>query len=103
MIAPTGQQTTGGTVLYLVEASAMEYSNLDDFPSSDAGDVPLPTSQWQLNRQAWDYVLTNEDGSITGDELVQAAGGAPVLLKPTMGPNRRLQLMRGTATTSGDY
>jgi hypothetical protein len=70
--------------LYLVEASAMEYSDVDDAIEGDAGDVPVAPEWVAINGQNLQSTgITNEDGSVMGLTVVSGPSGTPVPLTPT--------------------
>jgi hypothetical protein len=73
VIAPAGQEPAGQTNSYLVLASALEVVN--GIYSSD-GVIPLPPEWLQINGQTLiDSGITNDDGSVSGETIVQAPAG----------------------------
>ena len=88
VILPSGQTQTGTTNLYLVSASAMEYSDpYSELPAAgvpfEGGDVPLPAAWLKIQGQPLtNNVTTNDDGSIWGTTLVSALAGTPVVVTP---------------------
>jgi len=84
MIEPSGQQAAGGTALYLVEASAMSYTNVTDALNLDSGEVPVVPEKLAINGQALvNSGITNTDGSVGGMTLISAPAGVPVKLTTT--------------------
>jgi hypothetical protein len=89
-IAPSGQSPVGGSALYLVEASALEFSDpyLISDPYADygyTGDVPLPPEWLQIRGKTLvNTGITNGDGSVMGLALVSAPAGAAVDVTPTI-------------------
>ena len=81
-IAPSGQTPMGGSALYLVEASALEFSGDQESVMADvvdgyAGDTPLPPEWMQVNGQTLvNTGITNEDGSVMGLAAVSGPAGA---------------------------
>jgi hypothetical protein len=83
VILPSGQTQAGTTNLYLVSASAMEYSDPDNAIVFEGGDVPLPAAWLTIQGQPLtNNVTTNDDGSIWGMTAVSAAAGTPVDVTP---------------------
>jgi hypothetical protein len=107
MILPSGQQAAGGTSLYLVEASAMEYSDVDDNDYDNLGDAPIAPETMQVNGQALvNSGITNYDGSVSGMTLISAPSGAPAPLVTTAAAsafsftNRAFQLVSQCVATT---
>jgi hypothetical protein len=87
MIQPAGQTPVGTTSLYLVEASALEFSNPqpENFYLGYTGDVPLPPEWMQIQGQTLiNSGITNADGSVMGLALVSGTAGLPVDVTPTI-------------------
>ena len=83
MIVPSGQQTTGGTTLYLALVSALQIPI--PVNSSDGlgtvGSIPLAPGSLTLNGQTLiNSGITNGDGSVSGAALISAPSGASVPL-----------------------
>lgn len=84
MIEPSGQQAVGGTALYLVEASAMSYTNVDDAVNFSSGEVPVPPEKLAVNGQELvNSGVSNADGSVWGMTFISAPAGATVKLITT--------------------
>jgi hypothetical protein len=83
VILPSGQTQAGTTNLYLVSASAMEYSDPDNAIVFEGGDVPLPAAWLTIQGQPLtNNVTTNDDGSIWGATLVSSLAGTPAVVTP---------------------
>ena len=84
MIQPSGAQSAGGTALYLVETSAMKYTNVNDAANFNGGEVPVPPEALAVNGQGLvNSGVSNTDGSVSGLALISAPAGAPVNLTTT--------------------
>jgi len=76
-IMPPDQAAVGTTVLYLIRATALEFSD----PSASlygwaSGDLPLPPEWLQIRGQALvNSGITNDDGSVWGTTIVAAPTG----------------------------
>jgi hypothetical protein len=74
----------GGTALYLVEASAMSYTNVTDALNNNTGEVPVAPETLAINGQRLlNNGISNADGSVWGMTLISAPAGAPVKLTTT--------------------
>jgi hypothetical protein len=83
VIEPQGQTQAGTTNLYLVSASAMEYSDPENIIYDWNGDTPLPAQWLEIQGQPLtNDVTTNDDGSIWGTTLLSALAGTPVVVTP---------------------
>ena len=83
MIVPSGQQTTGGTTLYLALVSALQIPIPVNDPSGlgTVGSIPVAPGSLTLNGQPLvSSGITNGDGSVSGMALISAPSGAPVPL-----------------------
>ena len=88
MILPSGQQQAGTTSLYLVTASAAEYSTPAGWPGLRywgwGGDTPLPACWMTIQGQGLVDFATNSDGSIWGEAYIAAPAGEPLDVTPTI-------------------
>jgi hypothetical protein len=86
-VAPAGQPVAGGTSLYLIVASALEYEMGSAFDveylqqGSTVPTSPVPPGELQVNGQTLvNSGLTNADGTTSGMTLISAPSGAGVPL-----------------------
>jgi hypothetical protein len=95
MLEPSGQAAKGQTNLYLVRANASEVSDVtrgENFvrfydltydPSWWYGNEPLPPEWPQINGQTLvDSGITNADGSVSGEIIIQAPTGVNMDVTP---------------------
>lgn len=84
MIAPSGQEQAGTTNVYLVLASASEFSDPAQAFGEGPGDLPQPPEWWQFNGQTLvNTGITNGDGTVLGAMLVSALAGTTPIITPT--------------------
>ena len=85
MIAPTGQQAAGTTNVYLVLASASEFSDPAQGFGHGPGDLHLPPEWLAYQKQALvNTGLTNANGEVWGATLVSAPAGTTPNVTPTI-------------------